>query len=104
MIYPQEIQADLARQQRVKTLAAQIQARDDEERACQIAAVQSTSSIPPPEDAHLAASLPPGSTLHELREEALRRMKPQETGIPFRSDDGPQVWSPKSVRGRSGGT
>ena len=107
-LYKQELQADIARQQRIRVLAAQIRARDDEEKAHQIAAAKTEESILPPQDTRLNISQqspsPPDLAPQELRAEAQRRMGgPQEAPAQPESYEGPQAWSPGSLRRGNGG-
>jgi len=106
--HQQELITDLARQQRVTALAAQIQARDDEERARQIAATKPDPGMIPLQETHLGvpqqAALPHDSAPQDLRAEAQRRARleePQDARIPSQPHEELQAWSPGSIRQRS---
>lgn len=106
----QELQIDLARRQRVTTLAAQIQARDDEERARQIASNQPYMGIQPPKNnppSAIPEATPDLRFAHpaELRSEAQRKTQEEVPGD-FESQSSsrnasPQAWNPLSVGRRS---
>ncbi|KAF8305242.1 hypothetical protein DL93DRAFT_361900 [Clavulina sp. PMI_390] len=102
----QELQIDMARQQRVTALAAQIQARDDEERARQIASRQSNASqiASPAVDELPSATLPAIEASPEQLRDAARRKTAREEPRDFRpgtpSTDAPEAWTPSAARRR----
>lgn len=104
-IVSKELQADLARRQRVTYLAAQIQAKDELERQQQLEN-PTFASLQPPSESQQSPDSPSASreaTPEELRAEAqlkTRLEEPQGTRNPVQASDAPEGWAPTSARRR----
>ena len=127
--FQKELQADANRQVRVKALAAQIQARDDEVRQRQLAFPTPSASLSAPNAMHTPnlTSMPDQgegptaissdsdhsptektndeateSNPADLRTESQRRTRAEEPAQlrrGLKTDDGPQGWNPTTMRG-----